>query len=236
MVGLSKASRPSLTMAYLSITLAATCVVLSLVALVGNWWYGQINPKMFGGAFKGTGSLSLWGFATSSDFFGYKLPSTFMRVDADSCGNIRPVDGEDVCGKLNAIRGLVISSAGFMGLALLSSIFALFALGGCCRCKYRGRSWDMSLLVTAFLTAMSLFCMVCALAVGSSTDTEHMMTEFGGMGAAFYCAVAQVVVGFVTVNVSCVGGCCVTGKAAARQHQTMESEGSIEGSNEGSNV
>lgn len=30
MVGLSKASRPSLTMAYLSITLAATCVVLSL--------------------------------------------------------------------------------------------------------------------------------------------------------------------------------------------------------------
>ena len=41
------------------------------------------------------GSLSLWGFATSSDFFGYKLPSTFMRVDADSCGNIRPVDGED---------------------------------------------------------------------------------------------------------------------------------------------
>ena len=34
---------------------------------------------------------------------------------------------------------------------------------------------------------MSLFCMVCALAVGSSTDTEHMMTDFGGMGAAFYC-------------------------------------------------
>lgn len=30
MVGLSKASKPSLTMAYLSITLAATCVVLSL--------------------------------------------------------------------------------------------------------------------------------------------------------------------------------------------------------------
>jgi len=24
--------------------------------LVGNWWYGQINPKMFGGAFKGTGA------------------------------------------------------------------------------------------------------------------------------------------------------------------------------------
>lgn len=40
---------------------------------------------------------------------------------------------------------------------------------------------------------MSLFCMVCALAVGSSTDTEHMMTEFGGMGAAFYCNSAIIV-------------------------------------------
>ena len=51
----SKASKPSLTMAYLSLLLAAVGVVLSLVALVGIWWFGEINPAIFGGAFKGRG-------------------------------------------------------------------------------------------------------------------------------------------------------------------------------------
>jgi len=51
----SKAPKPSLTMAYLSLLLAAVGVVLSLVALVGIWWFGEINPAIFGGAFKGRG-------------------------------------------------------------------------------------------------------------------------------------------------------------------------------------
>lgn len=39
---------------------------------------------------------------------------------------------------------------------------------------------------TTFLTAVSVACMVCALAVGSSADKGHVMLEFGDMGAAFY--------------------------------------------------
>ena len=47
-----------------------------------------------------------------------------------------------------------------------------------------------SQLSTAFMAMVSVACMVCALAIGSSTDTEHVMMEFGGMGAAFYCHLA----------------------------------------------
>ena len=43
-----------------------------------------------------------------------------------------------------------------------------------------------SQLFTAFMAMVSVACMVCALAIGCSTDTEHVMMEFGGMGAAFY--------------------------------------------------
>ena len=95
----------------------------------------------------------------------------------------------------------VVSSVVFMGLSLIGAIFSLFAVGGCCR----GQE-IRSQLATALMAMISVTCMVCGLAIGSSTDTEHVMREFGGMGAAFYCAVAQILVGFVIVNISCIGG------------------------------
>ncbi|CAL1127158.1 unnamed protein product [Cladocopium goreaui] len=111
-----------------------------------------------------------------------------------------------------------------MGFALISSIFALFAMGDCCHGKHRIRSQ----LSTAFMAMVSVACMVCALAIGCSTDTEHVMMEFGGMGAAFYSAVAQILVGFVAVNISCVGGCfLLTGqpKEDARAIHNSEASG-----------
>ncbi|CAL1127159.1 unnamed protein product [Cladocopium goreaui] len=118
----------------------------------------------------------------------------------------------------------VVSSVAFMGFALISSIFALFAMGDCCHGKHRIRSQ----LSTAFMAMVSVACMVCALAIGCSTDTEHVMMEFGGMGAAFYSAVAQILVGFVAVNISCVGGCfLLTGqpKEDARAIHNSEASG-----------
>lgn len=220
----SRAPKPSLTMAYLSLLLAAVGVVLSLVALVGIWWFGEINPAIFGGAFKGRGSLSLWGFATSADLLGISLPTTFLELDDGACGPSSPLRGEEMCRRLHAIRGLVVSSVAFMGFALISSIFALFAMGDCCHGKHRIRSQ----LSTAFMAMVSVACMVCALAIGCSTDTEHVMMEFGGMGAAFYSAVAQILVGFVAVNISCVGGCfLLTGqpKEDARAIHNSEASG-----------
>ena len=53
------------------------------------------------------GSLSLWGFATSSDLLGFSLPTTFMNLDHGACGDGSPLRAEDMCEKLHAIRGLV---------------------------------------------------------------------------------------------------------------------------------
>eukprot|EP00438_Fugacium_kawagutii_P024539 Skav223319 [mRNA] locus=scaffold200:53731:55052:+ [translate_table: standard] len=155
------AGKPSLTMAYLSLVLACVGVVLSIVALSGVWWHGEINPSVFGGALKGKGaavandhsSLSLWGFSTSIDSLGISLPTTFLSLDAGACHDSSPLRGED-CG------------CGWFPLRLLS-----------CRSQFG----------TTFLTAVSVACMVCALAVGSSADQGHVMLEFGDMGAAFYC-------------------------------------------------
>eukprot|EP00490_Sorites_sp_Unknown_P013318 CAMPEP_0114689666 /NCGR_PEP_ID=MMETSP0191-20121206/64822_1 /TAXON_ID=126664 /ORGANISM="Sorites sp." /LENGTH=225 /DNA_ID=CAMNT_0001978609 /DNA_START=35 /DNA_END=713 /DNA_ORIENTATION=+ len=197
----SRASTPSLTMAYSSLLLACAGVVLSIVALVGVWWHGQINPTVFGGVFKGEGSLSLWGFSSSADLLGFTLPA----MDGGACGNSSPLREQETCGKLHAIRGLVISSAVFMGFALISAICALFTVGKCCHGKYRVRSQ----LATALMALLSVACMISALAVGSSSDISHVMLDFGAVGAAFYCAVAQILVGFVVVNISCIGGCAM---------------------------
>lgn len=190
-------------MAYLVLLLASSGLVLSLVALVGVWWHGKINPDLFGGAIQGRGSLSLWDFTTSADLLGIRLPQTFMSLDSSTCAGHSPVfDTEEMCSKLHAIRGLVISSVVFMSLTLLAATGALFAAGGCCRGNHKVRSQ----LTTSFLSVASFACMLGALAVGASADTAHMMKEFGGMGSAFYCAVAQVFVGLLLANISCLGG------------------------------
>jgi len=217
------AGKPSLTMAYLSLVLACVGVVLSIVALSGVWWHGEINPSVFGGALKGKGSLSLWGFSTSIDSLGISLPTTFLSLDAGACHDSSPLRGEEMCNKLHAIRGLVISSVVFMGFGLCSAIFALFAKGDCCHGNLKTRSQ----FGTTFLTAVSVACMVCALAVGSSADQGHVMLEFGDMGAAFYCAVAQVLVGFVLVTLSCAAGCfSLTGQLKEDARGIQNSEGS----------
>ena len=202
---MNRDSKASMAMAYLSLLLSTAGLVLSIVSVVGVWWYGKISPKLFGGVVSGEGSLTLWNFVSSTDLLGFSLPQSVMSLDEGACGGDSLLSPHKACSQLYAIRGLTIASLVFMCFTLLSAAGALFALGDCFQGKHRVKSQ----LTTSFLAIVSSACMIGALAVGASSDASDMMMDLGGLGSACYCAIAQVLVGLVLSSISCWGGLCV---------------------------
>ena len=66
-------TKPALRLRCSSFFLAIPAAVCALIALLGVWWSGQVEPGTFGGAVTGKGDLSLWWFRTSTNILGISL-------------------------------------------------------------------------------------------------------------------------------------------------------------------
>lgn len=61
---------------------------------MGVWWYGRINPEIFGGVVSGAGSLSLWGFKASLHLPGLTPPvRTYAGFDEVACSILSEQEG-----------------------------------------------------------------------------------------------------------------------------------------------
>ncbi|CAJ1453250.1 unnamed protein product, partial [Effrenium voratum] len=175
----------------------ASCV-LALVALVGSWWQGAFQPNAL--AISGRGDMSLWSVRATSDFFGLSLPALDL-TSAAVCG--RSVHLE-ICDKIYKLRALVGCSLGCACIATLCAAAALFSLSGCGEPRHSGLISQVS---ASFFAAASCGCMIAALCLGASSDTQQWLMEVGTLGTAAYCAIVQVVVSFAVVVIFGVSAC-----------------------------
>jgi len=187
-------TKPVLSLVCAVFFLAVPAAVCALIALLGVWWSGQVEPGTLSTAISGKGDLSLWWFRSSSALLGIRLPQAYMNLDS-VC-----LDAISMCDKLAVMRNLIGASFGFAGLATLSAVMSLFAVG---ECFGDGRRIGLfGQVVVCLASAVSCGCMIAGLVVGESTDTLEWFRQWGTFGPAVYCAAVSLGVSFVTVIVS----------------------------------
>ena len=236
-------TKPVLSLVCAVFFLAVPAAVCALIALLGVWWSGQVEPGTLSTAISGKGDLSLWWFrsftvvgmfgflvfasvacfwdvgslvlfvnsvggfkvhmfvcchegwpGSSSALLGIRLPQAYMNLDS-VC-----LDAISMCDKLAVMRNLIGASFGFAGLATLSAVMSLFAVG---ECFGDGRRIGLfGQVVVCLASAVSCGCMIAGLVVGESTDTLEWFRQWGTFGPAVYCAAVSLGVSFVTVIVS----------------------------------
>ncbi|CAJ1335900.1 unnamed protein product [Effrenium voratum] len=210
-------TQPALSMVCASFFLAVPAAVCALIALLGVWWSGQVEPGTFGGAITGKGDLSLWWFRTSSDFLGINLPQAYINLSS-VC-----LDAFSMCDKLAAIRNLIGVSFGFACLATLCAVMSLFAVNDCF--GYGRRIGRFSQMAVCLASALSCGCMIAGLVVGESTDTLQWFRKWGNFGPAVYCAVASLLLSFAAVIVSIIATRRINDEnKGAREFQSEGSE------------